>query len=98
MNKTDNNNSNETILAIDRLVLFIRTIEVSYKQFEQNIGVSNGYINNQFKRRGSISSKILNNILLKYPELNVTWLLTGHALIIPRQTSMNQNLPTALAS
>jgi len=87
MNKTD---PSDTMLAIDRLVLFIRTIEVSHKQFEQDIGVSNGYINNQYRRRGSISSSILNNILLKYPELNVTWLLTGHKLIIPRNPTSNQ--------
>ncbi len=92
MNKTDDN---ETILAIDRLILFVRAIDVSHKEFEQNIGVPNGYISIQLKRRGSISSEILNKILLKYPELNVTWLLTGHKLIIPRNRLINQSQDTA---
>ena len=83
-------NTEENALAIDRLVLFIRTINVSFKVFERSIGVSNCYIGNQLKRRGSISSKILNKILLEYPELNITWLLTGHARIIPRNSSINR--------
>ncbi len=79
-----NESGEEKVLAVDRLVLFIRAIDISHKRFERTIGVSNGYITNQLKRRGSISSKILTKILLKYPELNVVWLLTGHSLIIPR--------------
>ncbi len=81
----------EKILAVDRLVLFIRAIDVSHFKFEQAIGVSNGYITKQLKRRGSISSKILTKILLRYPELNIIWLLTGHSVIIPRQELGKQN-------
>jgi len=79
------------VLAIDRLVLFIRAINTTHKEFERKIGVSNSYISNHLRRRGSISSKILNIILLAYPELNVTWLLTGHSLIIPRQKLNDQH-------
>jgi len=86
------------VLAIDRLVLFIRAIGVTHKEFERKIGVSNSYINNQLKRRGSISSKILNKILLEYPELNVVWLLTGHSLIIPRQQLTTQNSNAAFVA
>ena len=78
------------MLAIDRLVLFIKTIEVSNREFEKRIGVANGYIGNQLKRRGSVSSSILHKILLVYPELNITWLLTGHKLIIPRNSTLQQ--------
>lgn len=77
------------MLAIDRLVLFIKTINVSNREFEKRIGVANGYIGNQLKRRGSVSSSILHKILLVHPELNIMWLLTGHKLIIPRNTILN---------
>ncbi len=86
------------MLAIDRLVLFIKVLNISRREFEHKIGVGNGYIGHQLRRRGSISSGILNNILLKYPELNITWLLTGHSLIIPRNSTSNQQQPSLVAN
>ena len=74
------------LLAIERLDKFVRTLETSRRVFEKNVGVSNGYICNQLKRKGSISSDILERIVLSYPEINLTWLLTGHRHIVPRNT------------
>ncbi len=91
-------NNTEESLAIDRLVIFLDTINVNRREFEQNVGLANGYVGNQLKRRGNISSKMLNKILLEYPELNVTWLLTGHSLIIPRNTITNLTLETSLVA
>jgi len=101
---TKKNNSKAETLAIDRLVTFIKTINVTKREFEHKIGVANGYIGNQFKNRGSIGSGVLRKILLVYPELNVMWLLTGHQLIIPRNkfniidsTKLNKDQLQAIA-
>lgn len=57
-----------------RLLEFIDLQGISKSEFERNVGLSNGYINN-FK--GSLGSEKLECILIRYPELNVRWLLLG---------------------
>ena len=58
----------------ERLLYFIRYMNLTTKAFEQSIGVSNSYIANLRKRMGD---DVLNNTLSKYPQLNRGWLLTG---------------------
>ena len=58
----------------DRLLFFIKYMNLTTKSFEQSIGVSNSYVANLRKRMGD---DILNKTLLKYPRLNRMWLLTG---------------------
>lgn len=58
----------------ERLLYFIRYMNLTTKAFEQSIGVSNSYIANLRKRMGD---DVLKNTLSKYPQLNREWLLTG---------------------
>lgn len=65
------------IKPIERLVDFIKYKNKSYRAFEKSIGLANGYISNQLIKKGDIGSNILGKILIKYPDLNITWLITG---------------------
>lgn len=63
----------------ERLLYFIRYMNLTTKAFEQSIGVSNSYIANLRKRMGD---DVLKNTLSKYPQLNREWLLTGEGQML----------------
>jgi phage repressor protein C with HTH and peptisase S24 domain len=58
----------------DRLVQFLASIHMGQGAFEKYVGLSNGFVNNV---GDSIRKKSLEKISLKYPDLNISWLLTG---------------------
>lgn len=57
-----------------RLVEFLKFKSISQKAFAQNVGLSSGFVN---AIRVSIQPKTLAKISNVYPDLNITWLLTG---------------------
>lgn len=74
---------------LDRLMDFIESVRISVNQFEQQINVRQGYLNQQLHNSANINSKVLLRISLKYPQLNILWLITGkHKMII----KANENL------
>ena len=58
----------------DRLLQFINELGISSRMFEQNCGLSNGFVRNT---GDSIRRNNLEKISTIYPDLNTTWLLTG---------------------
>lgn len=55
---------------------------MTYKRFrprwvEMECGLSNGYLGKQRKNKGSFGGGILLRIEKRFPELNITWLLSG---------------------
>ena len=58
----------------DRLLQFINELGISTRMFEQNCGLSNGFVRNT---GDSIRRNNLEKISTIYPDLNTTWLLTG---------------------
>ena len=82
----------------ERLLYFIRYMNLTTKAFEQSIGVSNSYIANLRKRMGD---DVLKNTLSKYPQLNREWLLTGDGQMLnfevhsglPETTQSTPNIP-----
>lgn len=76
----------------ERLIEFIKSNKMSNRAFEKELGLSNGYINNI---TSSIGIDKLQRITLRYPELNLTWLLTGEGEKLkkyPTQTINDQTL------
>lgn len=65
-------NSNQTVK--ERLKIFISYLGIGQSKFEQEVGLSNAYVNNI---RVSIQPKTLEKIVRRYPELSRAWLLTG---------------------
>jgi phage repressor protein C with HTH and peptisase S24 domain len=58
----------------ERLIEFLKYMNISQRQFEINSGLSNGFVD---KVGDSIRTNNLNKILSKYPNLNINWLKTG---------------------
>lgn len=58
----------------ERLLKYIKSIEMPISEFEKKIGVSNGYINSISK---SIQPDKLENISKNFPDLSIKWLLLG---------------------
>lgn len=62
----------------DRLNQFIRSLNISNKEFAEKMGVAPNYISMLIKNRVSISNKFLYKLTKVYQDFNVTWLETGH--------------------
>jgi len=73
--------------TIHRLEIFINHLNISLKDFEISIEVSNGYMGKQIKRGGSIGSNIIEKVLKAYPQLNVVWLITGKEEMLLNRTT-----------
>lgn len=72
-----------------RLVQFIKIMNLTQKAFEDRCGMSNGYVANI--RKGIGDDKLL-NIVQQFPQLNREWLLYGEGeMLKPQQLSVQQN-------
>lgn len=58
----------------ERLIEYLKHINISQKDFAKEVGVSFGYVN---AIRVSIQPKTLHKIAVRFPDLNTGWLLTG---------------------
>lgn len=77
--------------TIDRLIEFIEYAGLSARQFDLSIGAANGYTLRMKKNHASIGSDVIENILKKYPQLNVVWLITGEGEML-KNTSKKEIL------
>lgn len=69
----------------ERVVEFIKHLNISVRQFERECGLSYGYVSNM---RVSIQPDKLMNISKQFPQLNTGWLMTGEGeMIKPKETS-----------
>lgn len=66
----------------DRIALFAKYKNMSIRSLEQTIGASNGLISKAISKTTDISSQWVTKILIAYPEINSTWLLTGEGEMI----------------
>lgn len=72
---------NQTIKEL--LIAFISYLHLGQGKFEKECGLANGYVNNI---RKSITPEKLQQIALRYPELNTGWLMTGEGeMLRPEQ-------------
>lgn len=81
-----------------RLIEFLKFKSISQKAFAQSVGVSAGFVN---AIRVSIQPKTLEKISNVYPDLNITWLLTGVGPMLldgapPAQVSSVSNSAVAM--
>ncbi len=67
---------------INRLRKFISFKNLSIRSFEKEINVSNELLSRAFNRGSDIKSGTLERIALRYPELNIRWLLTGEGKML----------------
>jgi transcriptional regulator with XRE-family HTH domain len=71
-----------------RLVQFIKIMNLTQKAFEDRCGMSNGYVANI--RKGIGDDKLL-NIVQQFPQLNREWLLYGEGEMLKPQPQVMQN-------
>jgi hypothetical protein len=72
----------------DRLQEFLTSKSLSQGRFEKSVKLSTGFVNNI---GDGISTQSLIKILESYPDLNATWLLTGHGeMILTEKFLMNE--------
>jgi len=70
----------------ERLKLFISTLGISTKAFEEKCNLSNGYVSSI--RRG-VGYKAIEQITETYKQLNSTWLLTGTGDMLEAPRELN---------
>lgn len=63
--------------AIERLYKYLDFKGVKPVRFEKTIGLSNGYLGKQLKRKGGLGEDIINTIVNNCSDLNIEWLITG---------------------
>lgn len=67
-----------------RLKKFLQHESLGQKAFEEYCGLANGYVNNI---RRSITPSKLQQIALRFPQLNTGWLLTGEGEMLKTQSA-----------
>ena len=73
-----------------RLNKLIEYLAISKREFERRINVSNGYLN-QLKHMPK--EEILERISIQFPELNISWLLTGEGEMLKSEAQQSASLP-----
>lgn len=68
-----------------RILQFIDHKGISKNKFSNEIGLSNSYMS---KMEGSdnVGSKIIEKIVRSYPDISLTWLITGQGEMLKAQT------------
>ena len=65
------------VVMLTRLSQFIDHLNISVRQFETSVNVTEGIISKAIRNKTGFNTKWLVNIAEKYPQLNTNWLLTG---------------------
>lgn len=68
----------------DRLIEYIKSKGISNSEFCRAIGVSNAFVSSM---RRSIQPDKAKSIALKFPDLNISWLLTGEGTMLQGETT-----------
>ena len=67
--------------AKERIKEFLAFKRIGQNKFAKDCGFSDSLINNS---KGSIGSEVLNKISIRWPELNLSWVITGQGEMINR--------------
>jgi hypothetical protein len=76
--------------AIERLFEYIEFKGIKPKPFEEQIGLSNGYLGKQLKRKADLGEGIFIKIIENCPEINPQWLLIGNGSMLINGTSFTE--------
>ena len=70
----------------ERLITYLKHLNISQSAFEKEVGLSNGYVNNI---KQAIQPRTIQRIALRYPNLSTGWLLSGEgSMLKDDQTSV----------
>lgn len=71
----------------ERLIALSKHLSLTTKQLSVILGKNSDYIN---KITGDVGTDVIRQIYLKYPDINITWLITGEGEIQVTETNKNQ--------
>lgn len=74
----------------ENIAKYVEYKGISINKFSAEIGVSNSYFSKQSKINGSIGSKIVQEIVKKYEDLNIDWLISGRGEML-REVAIKSN-------
>jgi len=74
------------IKTIHRIMLLIKHLGISARQFDISIGTANGYILRMQKNNASVGSDVIERIVKLYPQVNLVWLITGNGDMLVEDT------------
>lgn len=81
----------------ERFYQFMKQRQLRPRWVEQACGLSNGYLGKQRKNKGSFGGTILHKIEKQFPELNMTWLLSGEGFMLnTRYREVNSHFLTTV--
>jgi transcriptional regulator with XRE-family HTH domain len=80
----------------DRIILLIKALNYTAAQFAEEIGVQKSGISHIISGRNNPSLDFINKILLRFPQVNMEWLMMGKGAMIksdqvlqpPRETTL----------
>ena len=74
----------------DRILQFIDFKGLSKNEFSKIMGLSNSYMTKMGVNKGNIGSQIIEKIVRIYPEINLSWLITGDGEMLVSENKNNQ--------
>lgn len=78
----------------ERLIEYIKSEEMSICEFERRISAGNGYVS---RIKNGIKSERLHEISLKFPRLNIEWLLHGNGEMLQNADKIQEMQETYAA-
>lgn len=72
---------------IDRLEAFMQAEGLNCNSLTVTAGLSHGLVNKALKKRSSMNSDSIENILCAYPQLNADWLMAGRGTMYVEDSS-----------
>ena len=82
--------------TIHRISKILVSLGISARQFDKSIGTANGYFLRMQKNNSSVDSDVLERIAKIYPQINLTWLITGDGPMFKEDSTPTQ--PTDIES
>lgn len=81
--------------AIHRIILLIKHLGLSARQFDLSIGSANGYTLRMQKNNASVGSDVIERIANLYPQINLVWLITGQGKMLLEEMTQQKQIVTS---
>ena len=81
----------------ERLLQYLEYKGIGRSEFYAYMGIKRGLLDAD-KMKATISDPIIAKILVAYPDLDITWLLTGNGSMLKQNVSNDKNMDNTLVS
>ncbi|MGB3465082.1 MAG: hypothetical protein WBA74_07425 [Cyclobacteriaceae bacterium] len=77
----------DSVKPVQRVKIFASVSDLKIAKFERMIGVTQNAIQSAIKRNSSMSDETLAKIMKTFPQLNITWVLTGKGEMLHEEST-----------